>query len=118
MRWRVSTPRSMIEKDITTSDILYSRAGMGSLIVNSISLKELSQTLHLLHRRNKNQHRRSKWWKWFAMLHRSVKRLLADVRGPDDTRASDRTRFFTENLQPRCYKSVCLDIYVYKTHQL
>ncbi|MCJ1395259.1 hypothetical protein MMC18_008143 [Xylographa bjoerkii] len=78
---------------------------MESLIEDSSSLKKVSQTLYLLHRRNKNQHRLSKWWKWFAMLHRSVKKLLADLQRPDETLARARTLYLNDVLQPRCYQS-------------
>ena len=106
------TPRCLFETGITTpySCILRSRAGMDSLIANGTSLIKVSQTLRLFHHRNKNQHRRSKWWKWFALLRRSVNRLLTDLQKPDETRASVQSGFLTDILRPRCYKLVCLDI--------
>ncbi|MCJ1419381.1 hypothetical protein MMC32_005736 [Xylographa parallela] len=78
---------------------------MDSLIANGTSLIKVSQTLRLFHHRNKNQHRRSKWWKWFALLRRSVNRLLTDLQKPDETRASVQSGFLTDILRPRCYKS-------------
>ncbi|PGG98554.1 hypothetical protein GX51_06750 [Blastomyces parvus] len=46
----------------------------------SSTLKPIHITLHLLHHRNKNQHRPTKWWKWLAMLKRSMGALLRAVR--------------------------------------
>ena len=40
-------------------------------------LREVERQLHLIYRRNKNQHRLQKWWKWFGLLRRSIKKLLA-----------------------------------------
>ncbi|KAF7511363.1 hypothetical protein GJ744_004928 [Endocarpon pusillum] len=40
-------------------------------------LREVDHQLHLIYRRNKNQHRLQKWWKWVGLLRRSIKKLLA-----------------------------------------
>jgi hypothetical protein len=46
------------------------------------TLLEIERLLHILCHRNKNQHRVQKWWKWFAILRRSTKKLLAfEVEG-------------------------------------
>lgn len=48
--------------------------------------------LHLTIHRNKNQHRRAKWWKWLAVLHKSVGKLLVLLRA-DGERGLDDARF-------------------------
>ncbi len=40
------------------------------------SLKSEFEILHLLYYRNKNQHRRSVWWKYLSILHRRSRRIL------------------------------------------
>lgn len=39
-------------------------------------LHQTSNLLHLIHYRNKNQHRRAKWWKDFSTFRREVRRVL------------------------------------------
>jgi ribonuclease MRP protein subunit RMP1 len=41
-------------------------------------LSQISNVFHLLHHRNKNQHRRSTWYKWFSLLRRHISKLLVD----------------------------------------
>lgn len=41
-----------------------------------LEVQEISNLLHLIHYRNKNQHRRAKWWKGFSMFRREVRRVL------------------------------------------
>lgn len=42
-------------------------------------LRETCTVLHLLHQRNRNQHRRSKWYKDLRIFRRQVLLLLPDV---------------------------------------
>jgi ribonuclease MRP protein subunit RMP1 len=42
-------------------------------------LQTINQTLHLLHHRNKNQHRRSKWYKYFSLLRRHLCKLAFEI---------------------------------------
>ena len=52
--------------------------------LTSQSRQQLLTTHHLLQltfHRNKNQHRRAKWWKWLSMLYRSVGKLLGLTEG-------------------------------------
>lgn len=44
------------------------------------TLQHLSSLLHLLHHRNKNQHRRSVWWRSFSLFRRHLDLLLEDLR--------------------------------------
>lgn len=39
-------------------------------------LLSIHTLLHLIHHRNKNQHGNTKWWKWLAILNRSVSKLV------------------------------------------
>ena len=69
-------------------------------------LQGVSQILHLIHHRNKNQHRHSHWWKWLAMLKRSIARLIIDIGHGNVERASVRIKYMNEFLLPRCYGCV------------
>ena len=42
-------------------------------------LQHLSNLLHLFHHRNKNQHRRSIWWRHFSTFRRQLNSLVAEV---------------------------------------
>lgn len=42
-------------------------------------LRALHTMLHLLFHRNKNQHRRSAWWRFFAGFRRELGRLLREL---------------------------------------
>lgn len=45
-------------------------------------LQALNETLkitHLIYHHNKNQHRAAKWWKWLAMLKRTVTRVVDEL---------------------------------------
>ncbi|CUS11941.1 unnamed protein product [Tuber aestivum] len=53
--------------------------------------------LNTLHARNKNQHRSSKWYKWFSILRRNLKKLVAG----DQLEA--RKRFVRRAVVPRCF---------------
>jgi ribonuclease MRP protein subunit RMP1 len=43
------------------------------------SLISTHQLLHLTHHRNKNQHRLSKWYKWFSTLRRQISKLITEL---------------------------------------
>ncbi|KAF8859625.1 hypothetical protein BDZ45DRAFT_673166 [Acephala macrosclerotiorum] len=43
------------------------------------SLHEINQLLHLIHHRNKNQHRLLKWYKPFSILRRNIAKLHSEV---------------------------------------
>jgi len=44
------------------------------------SLENLSHLLHLFYYRNKNQHRRSIWWRHFSTFRRQLQKLLQDIK--------------------------------------
>ncbi|RMX73593.1 hypothetical protein D0869_13444 [Hortaea werneckii] len=44
------------------------------------SVERLANLLHLFHHRNKNQHRRSIWWRSFQIFRRQINAYLADVK--------------------------------------
>lgn len=66
-------------------------------------LQGVSQILHLIHHRNRNQHRHSHWWKWLAMLKRSIARLITEIVQGNVERASVRMKYMNDLLLPRCY---------------
>lgn len=56
--------------------------------------------LHLIYHRNKNQHRRAKWWKWLSAL----KRTALDLGSTESvTNASAYRQHLASHLVPRCY---------------
>ena len=66
-------------------------------------LQVATHTFRLLHHRNKNQHRRSKWWKWFSMLKRCVSKLLHEIQVRDNARAQARVKHMNRVVLPKCY---------------
>ncbi|KAF6241572.1 hypothetical protein HO173_000283 [Letharia columbiana] len=62
-----------------------------------------THTFHLLHHRNKNQHRHSKWWKWFSMLKHCLSKLIHEIQARDILRAQARVKHMYQVLLPRCY---------------
>jgi hypothetical protein len=64
-------------------------------------LQPESDLLHLLFHRNKNQHRSGKWWKWFGMLRRNIRKLLNPSE--EDGDASKRVEYMRRVLVPSCY---------------
>ena len=44
------------------------------------SLEHLANLLHLFHHRNKNQHRRSVWWRHFSVFRRQLNALVEEAR--------------------------------------
>ncbi|ODH48855.1 hypothetical protein GX48_05001 [Paracoccidioides brasiliensis] len=81
----------------------------------SRTLIAIHTSLHLLYHRNKNQHGAAKWWKWLAMLKRSMAELVALVRryerygdeyDNDDgfrVKVLERMRYMHFWIVPRCY---------------
>lgn len=45
------------------------------------NLEHIADLLHLFHHRNKNQHRRSIWWRHFSTFRRQLNALVEDIRG-------------------------------------
>lgn len=78
------------------------------MYTNVSHLEGASQILHLIHHRNKNQHRHSHWWKWLAMLKRSIAQLIVEIRHGKVERASVRMTYMNSLLLPRCYGCVTL----------
>ncbi|KAK5108292.1 hypothetical protein LTR62_008607 [Meristemomyces frigidus] len=44
------------------------------------TLQHFTDVLHLLHHRNKNQHRRSVWWRHFSMFRKRLKQVVLALR--------------------------------------
>ncbi|KHJ34811.1 putative ribonuclease mrp protein subunit rmp1 [Erysiphe necator] len=52
----------------------------GENLLSSIQkLQNISQLLHLAHHRNKNQHRVSRWYKYFGQLRRQISKLILEL---------------------------------------
>jgi len=68
-----------------------------ALVPPPFDIKTDLALLNTLHIRNKNQHRSSKWYKWFLILRRNLKKLVAG----DQLEA--RKRFVRKVIVPRCY---------------
>ena len=66
-------------------------------------LQAATQTFHLLHHRNKNQHQHSRWWKWFSMLRRCVSNLIYEIQTRDELRVQARVKHMNQVLLPKCY---------------
>ncbi|KAJ5715046.1 uncharacterized protein N7483_012227 [Penicillium malachiteum] len=57
--------------------------------------------LHLIYHRNKNQHKRTKWWKWLSML----KRITSQLESLDSAAAERYQQHLAAHLIPRCYQA-------------
>ncbi|KAJ5362282.1 hypothetical protein N7541_003126 [Penicillium brevicompactum] len=55
--------------------------------------------LHLIFHRNKNQHHRTKWWKWLSML----KRATADLAQAEPSAMEAQKQHLAAHIIPRCY---------------
>ena len=66
-------------------------------------LAEIQKLLSLAWHRNKNQHRRSRWWGEFGVLRRGVGRLMAEVEGREAEGVGKRIEFLREEVMPRCW---------------
>ena len=75
-----------------------------------VQLQKVQDVICLLHRRNKNQHRQAKWWKWLSMLKRCTGKLTRELENSDTARCSARLIYMEDILFPRCYVSVVLDL--------
>ncbi|KAH8431217.1 uncharacterized protein LDX57_008879 [Aspergillus melleus] len=65
-------------------------------------------TLHLIFHRNKNQHGKTKWWKWLSILKRATLSLARSLRhealrsSANETSSMYRQYLATDTI-PRCY---------------
>ncbi|KAL4998987.1 hypothetical protein BDV10DRAFT_59802 [Aspergillus recurvatus] len=63
--------------------------------------------LHLIFHRNRNQHGRTKWWKWLSILKRAVRNLTMSLnsskQGDFRTSAEPYRRYLADRVLPRCY---------------
>ena len=84
-------------------------ARMAPITTRSVAeLADVSDVLHLLFHRNKNQHRSAPWWKWLALLRRAVRKLLREHGQPDAAAAAAhlgaRILHLRRALIPGCYR--------------
>ena len=72
-----------------------------------LDLKAIENLLTLAWHRNKNQHRRSKWWAEFGVLRRGLRRLMAAAQichGRDGSEeVGARIKFLREEVLGRCW---------------
>ena len=66
-------------------------------------LRLAKQMLNMLHRRNKNQHRRSHWFRWLAMLGRSTAKFLLAFQREDVTGMAAYVVHMKSQILPKCY---------------
>ncbi|KAL4818175.1 hypothetical protein BDW67DRAFT_182911 [Aspergillus spinulosporus] len=63
--------------------------------------------LHLIFHRNRNQHGRTKWWKWLSILKRAVWNLAISLssskQGDFRTSAETYKQYLADRVLPRCY---------------
>jgi ribonuclease MRP protein subunit RMP1 len=74
------------------------------LEADQLELNEVSNLLHVIFHRNKNQHRPTKWWKWFAMLRRSVNHLRTELDRQEFQRVDARVKYMRDTLLHRCHQ--------------
>lgn len=71
-------------------------------------IRTIHAMLHLIFHRNKNQHGKSKWWRWFSMLKRSAFNILLALEhkqrnGQNENFIKKYERYLEKHLIPRCY---------------
>lgn len=66
--------------------------------------------LHLVFHRNKNQHGRTRWWKWLSILKRLTLNLAKSLEqksslsyGGNDSPVDMHKRHLAMHVAPRCY---------------
>ncbi|KAL4737235.1 hypothetical protein BDV11DRAFT_157375 [Aspergillus similis] len=63
--------------------------------------------LHLIFHRNRNQHGRTKWWKWLSILKRAVWNLAMSLssskQGDSRTSVEPYKQYLADRVLPRCY---------------
>lgn len=70
---------------------------------NVLELCEVAETVHSLHHRNKNQHRRSIWFRWLSLLKRCVRKLISELKVSCLEPAATRLLYMANILLPNCY---------------
>ncbi|KAL4944742.1 hypothetical protein BDV06DRAFT_76119 [Aspergillus oleicola] len=70
-------------------------------------LLRIHSILHLIFHRNRNQHGRTKWWKWLSILKRTVWELAISSnpgdKGGSRSSAEHSRRYLANRILPRCY---------------
>lgn len=77
-----------------------------SSVIKISRVREEYNILHIIFHRNKNQHRRSKWWKWLVKLKTATLSLLAIGSNQElvDRRLLHLAEFFHAHVVPGCYR--------------
>ena len=71
--------------------------------VRAASLQGTLDLLHLHYHRNKNQHRRSSFWRWLSMLKRCAGKLVLELAVKNLCRSRARIKYMENILLPQCY---------------
>lgn len=71
-------------------------------------IRTVHDMLHLIFHRNKNQHGKSRWWRWLSMLKRSALNILLALEhqqgnGRIENFIENYERYLERHLIPRCY---------------
>lgn len=69
-------------------------------------LTPISVLLDAFNHRNKNQHRRSHWWRQFNLLRRAVRRLIVAPRAQGSATLPHHVKWVAENVIPSSYMQV------------
>lgn len=92
---------------------------------NLSNLQNTLPLLHLLYRRNKNQHRSSTWFKWLSILRRNLTHLLTELSSSSDggdsqqyqnKPATDRTAVRATAREAHLVNHVLGKCYLYVSH--
>ena len=96
------TTKTMAEEQV----IKFSKDDQGSL-------QHLSDLLHLFNHRNINQHRRSVWWRHFAVFRRHLNSIVEDVRKLNEVPTShlERARKKAKDTETQMKLSQRLDLW-------
>ncbi|KAL4782742.1 hypothetical protein BJX76DRAFT_278993 [Aspergillus varians] len=70
-------------------------------------LFRIHSMLHLIFHRNRNQHGRTKWWKWLSILKRTVWNIAVSLSSSKQgyliSSAESYKRYLADRILPRCY---------------
>jgi ribonuclease MRP protein subunit RMP1 len=102
------TPKTATTKYPQTTPSSHSKNINPTQHTQQTDLLQIFNILTLAYHRNKNQHRRSRWWKELSLLRRNLRRLLAESEKEKEKEKEGfekRTSFLREWLLPRCWEA-------------
>lgn len=68
------------------------------------NLRAAVSVIELIYRRNKNQHRRSLWFRWLAILRRNLFKVILDNPNASPKILRMRLDFVEQAIVPQCYR--------------